>query len=468
MKLTEFDLKKEVPNLEDRVKIYQDNLIIDGEYKRVVPLKLLFNWEDNPKKTTAEDMNRLEKMIRKLGQFKGLIVEENGQVLGGNHRRAKYEAMGFTHTSVEIVYPADEDQRMEYALADNDHIAEYDQEQLAEKLKALKNVDIELFKVNLQPLSKLSALLDKFADPPAEDDVPDLPAVPVSQLGEVYQLGRHRLVCGDATNPKHYEALMNGKRARMVLTDPPYNINYEGQPGQKREGIKNDNMSNNEFRQFLTKSLQCMMDVTDGAFYVCMSPQELKNLHPAFEEAGGHFQSYIIWVKNTFNISGADWQNMYEPILYGWNNAKDRYHAGYRDEANVWTNLEAVKPKYEDGITTINLGLFTLKIKGKVEGEVQRKRDTVDIWEINKPQKNDQHPTMKPVKLCSKAIRASSERGDIVLDPFGGSGSTLIASQETERSCYMMELDPRYVDVIIKRWETLTGEQAVKLDTIGA
>lgn len=466
MKLTEYDFKKEHPDEAKRLAIYQQNLIIDGDYKRVVPIKMLFNWEDNPKTSTPEDMARLEKMIRKLGQFKGLIAEENGQILGGNHRRAKYEAMGFEYTTVEIVYPKDEDQRMEYALADNDHIAEYDQAALAEKLKALQNVDLNLFKVNLAPLSKLSALLDKFAEPPPEDEVPDVPTVATSHFGELYQLGRHRLICGDATNPKHYEALMDGKTARMVFTDPPYNIDYQGQPGQKRDGILNDKMTAQAFRKFLTDSLTEMVKVTTGAFYVCMSPAELYNLHPAFVDAGGHYQSYIIWVKNTFNISGADWQNMYEPILYGWNAKGEKYHAGYRDEPNVWTNLESVKPKFEDGYTILNLGLFTLKIKGQIEGEVQRKRDTVDIWEVNKPQKNDQHPTMKPVKLVSKALRASSERGDTILDPFGGSGSTLIAAEQTSRSCNMMELDPRYVDVIIKRWETLTGETARKLSTV--
>lgn len=467
MKISEYNFKKEFPKEEDRIKIYQENLITDGDHKRVVPLDLLFTWEDNPKTSTPKDMARLEKMIRKLGQFKGLIVEDDGQVLGGNHRRAKYEDMGLRYTTVDVVYPKTEDERMEYALADNDHIAEYDQAMLAEKLKALQNVDIDLFKVNLSPLTNLSALLDKFADSPPEDDIPDLPTTPTSKLGELYQLGRHRLICGDATVAKYYEALMDNKKARMTFTDPPYNIDYQGQPGEKREGILNDKMTDSAFRKFLEDSLDLMMKNTEGAFYICMSPIELKNLHPAFEKVGGHFQSYIIWVKNTFNISGADWQNMYEPILYGWNAQGKKYHAGYRDEANVWTNLQPLRPNLDDeGNTTIKLGLYTLKLKGKVEGQVMRKRNTVDIWEVPKPAKNDQHPTMKPVPLVSKALRASSERGDIILDVFGGSGSTLIAAEQTNRSCMMMELDPKYIDVIIKRWEILTGETAKRITSV--
>lgn len=229
----------------------------------------------------------------------------------------------------------------------------------------------------------------------------------------------------------------------------------------------NDKMTEQAFFRFLVDSLSQMMQRTKGAFYVCMSPGEIYNLHPAFVEAGGHYQGTLVWVNNTFNLSGADWQPQYEPILYGWNKKFDRYYAGYRDEPNVWTNLEALKPTVdEDGDTVIKLGLFTLKLKGKVKGQVMRKRDIVDIWEEKKPSRSDEHPTMKPVKLCAKAIRASSERGGIVLDPFGGSGSTLIAAERSERRCFMMELDPRYIDVIIKRYENVTGNQAKKLGEI--
>lgn len=466
MKITEYNFQKEFLEKKDREKIYKDNLIIDGDYKRVVPLSMLYEWAENPKKSTVQDMGRLEKMTRKLGQFKSLVVEETGQVLGGNHRLLKWRAMGFFYTTVEVVYPQSEDERVEYALADNDHIAEYDQELLAEKLKALKLVDIDLFKVNLAPLSKLSTLLDRFADTPPDDELPDTPSVPMSKTGELYQLGRHRLICGDALEPKYYQALMDNKTARMVFTDPPYNVNYKGHADTRRDTIANDNMSAEEFRQFLTKSLKNMMSVCDGAFYVCMSSQELYNLHPAFTEAGGHFQAYIIWVKNHFTLGGADFQSIHEPILYGWNKNKTRYYAGYRDEVNVWVNMETVKPIYENDYSTFKLGEYELKIKGKVEGEVTRRHETTDIWCISRPSKSEEHPTMKPIKLVSKAIRMSSERGDIVLDPFGRSGSTLIAAETTERTCYMIELDPKFIDVIIKRYENFTGEKAIKLATI--
>lgn len=462
-----YDIQSEIKDQKERLKVYQQSLITDGDTKHVVPITALFEWPDNPKKAQPHDMDRLQKQIEKLGQYKPVIVEPNGQVLGGNHRLKKYRDMGITFVWVSIVEPKTEEARMEYALSDNDHIAEYEQEQLAEKLKELKNIDLSLFKVNLGPLTTLAELMDKFADSPPEDDVPDLPATAVSRLGEIYQLGEHRLICGDATVAAYYDALMNGETAQMVFTDPPYNVDYQGSAGNKREGILNDKMSEQAFYRFLVDSLTRMMERTKGAFYVCMSKGELYNLHPAFIEAGGHYQTIICWVKNTFNLSGGDWQPMYEPILYGWNKKYDRYYAGYRDEPDVWTNLEALKPVVDaDGNTVIKLGMFTLKINGKVTGTVSRKRDITDIWEEKKPSRSDEHPTMKPVKLCSKAIRASSERGAIVLDPFGGSGSTLIAAERTQRKCYMMELDPRYIDVIIKRYENVTGQSARKLGEI--
>lgn len=460
-----YDLIKETPDVKDRLKIYQKSLITDGDTKHIVPTKMLFEWRDNPKKAEARDMERLKNQIEKLGQYKPVIIEPNGCVLGGNHRLKQYQLMGIDYVWISIVTPKTDEARMEYALSDNDHIASYDEEMLAEKLKELKNIDLTLFKVNLGPLSTLAELLDKFADSPPEDNVPDLPATAVSKLGEIYQLGNHRLICGDATVGAYYDALMDGETAQMVFTDPP--IDYQGSAGNKREGIINDKMSEQAFYRFLVDSLTQMMLRTTGAFYVCMSKQEIYNLHPAFVEAGGHYQGMIIWVKNTFNLSGADWQPQYEPIIYGWNKKHDRYYAGYRDEPDVWTNLEALRPTVdESGNTIIRLGMFTLKLDGKVTGQVLRKRDVTDIWEEKKPTRSDEHPTMKPIKLVSKAIRASSERGAIVLDPFGGSGSTLIAAERTGRKCYMMELDPRYIDVIIKRYENVTGNQAKKLGEI--
>lgn len=461
-----YDIKTEVPDEKERQQIYQRNLITDGEEKHVVPIEKLFEWVDNPKSASVEDMNRLEAQIKRLGQYKPLVIEMSGQVLGGNHRLKKYRAMGLTHAVVTVVYPEDEDQRVEYALSDNDHIAEYEAERLAEKLKALQKIDLNMYKVSLGPLNTLAEVIDKYTESPPEDDVPDLPATAVSTIGEVYQLGRHRLVCGDATVAGYYKALMGDAQADMVFTDPPYNIDIQGRTKDKLK-IKNDSMSDDQFTALLRDSLTLMMQHTAGTFYVCMSHRELHRLKPIFEQSGGHFDTFLIWVKNNFVLSGSDWHNQFEPILYGWRNGSDHYFAGFRDEGNVWTNLEILKAKVDDdGDTVIKLGLFTLKLKGKVEGKVMRKRDTVDIWEEKRPAKSEQHPTMKPIKLVSKAIRASSQRGQVVLDPFGGSGSTLIAAERTGRTCYMMELDPKYIDVILQRYENVTGEKPQRIGKV--
>jgi len=197
-----------------------------------------------------------------------------------------------------------------------------------------------------------------------------------------------------------------------------------------------------------------------------MSSSEIDNLKVAWEKNGGHWQSFIIWVKNNFTLSRSDYQNTYEPILYGWaKNTKNHYFIEDRDGANVWEDLSNVKTEYTEEHTIISFQGFKIKLPGKIEnGEVIRKRQKSDIWRYDKPVKSSEHPTMKPIELCIEAIKNSSKRGDIVLDLFLGSGSTLIASEKIERKCYGVELDPKYIDVIIQRWEDYTGDKAEKLN----
>lgn len=469
--ILDLSIKNKYKKLEDRMEVYKKNLIVDGEHKLIIPIQEVHELETNPKSATPQDMVRLGYQIEKLGQYKPLIIKPDGTILGGNHRIIKYREKGYTWVWVSVVYPETSEEEMEYVLSDNDHIATYLEAELAEQLKGLRDLNISAFKVNVAPGLGIADLLEKYADSPPEDEVPGISAGPArSQYGELYQLGNHRLLCGDATKEECYRILMGKDVAQMVFTDPPYNVDYNGshtgEDNRKEDRrIMNYKMSDGHFYEFMLDSLTQMVRVTHGAFYVCMSSSELHNLRPAFEKAGGHFQSFIIWVKNTFTLGRADWQNQYEPILYGWNKKENHYFAGFRDEGNVWQNLETLKAsKDENGYYTFRLGLFTLRLKipgDKLEGSVCKKRDCVDVWEEKKPSKNADHPTMKPVKLVAKAIRSSSHKAEIILDPFGGSGTTLIASEQTGRKCVMMELDPKYVDVIIERWENLTGQTAV-------
>jgi DNA modification methylase len=200
----------------------------------------------------------------------------------------------------------------------------------------------------------------------------------------------------------------------MVFSDLPYNVNYRGK-GPGKMTLANDNLGS-DFGSFLASACRAMPAVAEGAVYICMSSGELHRLHPAFCEAGGHWSTFIIWAKNAFTLGRSDYQRQYEPILYGWREGTRHHWCGDRDQG--------------------------------------------DVWEIDKPLRNDLHPTMKPVELVERALRNSSRREDIVLDPFGGAGSTPIACQNLDRHARIIEIDPQYVDVTVRRWQQYTGEKA--------
>jgi DNA modification methylase len=253
----------------------------------------------------------------------------------------------------------------------------------------------------------------------AEDEVPESPEDPVSRPGDLWVLGNHRLLCGDATVLADVERVLGGQLADMTFCDPPYNVDYANTPKDKLRGkhrpILNDDLGSG-FDAFLYDACVNIVSVTKGAVYVCMSSSELHTLQRAFTAAGGKWSTFVIWAKNTFTLGRADYQRQYEPILYGWKDGHDHYWCGARDQG--------------------------------------------DLWFFDKPVRNDLHPTMKPVALVERAIRNSSKSRDIVLDPFGGSGSTLIACEKTARYARLIELDPKYVDTIILRWQEFSGGAA--------
>lgn len=425
----------------------------------------------NPRKWDTAAIAQLKESISKFGLIDPIIVNSATHrfniILGGHFRLYCAKQIGYKTVPVVYIDVPTLEKEIEINLRLNKNSGAWD-------FNLLANIDQDLLHMvgfDQTDITKIFDLDEDVEDDFDLDDELEGNHTPVAKLGDVYQLGEHRLMCGDATNPDHLRELMGGVQADMVFTDPPYNVAYEGGGNYantgtpKREMIKNDKMSSQEFAEFMDKSLKNMMDNCKGVFYVCMSSKELAALKDAFEKAGGHWQGFIIWVKNTFTLSRADWQNQYEPILYGWNDkVVNHYFAGFRNEGNVWENLEVFKPEFDGVTTTIKVGDHHVEIYGKVEGRICKKREVVDIWREKKPTKSTEHPTMKPVKLVAKAIRASSLRGGIVLDSFGGSGSTLIACEETGRICRTMELDPQYADVIIHRWEKLTQSKAVKLN----
>lgn len=432
----------------------------------------LQNWAENPRTISVSEYNDLKQKLISRGMHATLVVDTDMTVLSGNQRKRVLEELGIDEVFVMIPdHKLTDDERKLVGLEDNIHNGVFD-------LTGLLGFESGL----LKDAGFKSDFMDKLYKG-VDDDEDDFDqdealkniekAGPKAKHGDIYQLGRHRIMCGDSCNPDEVKTLMDGFKTDMVFTDPPYNVAYEGggnyaDTGQpKREMIKNDKMSADSFSRFLNDCIKNMLEHCDGVFYICMSSKELASLKDAFENNGGHWQSFIIWVKNTFTLSRSDWQNQYEPILYGWKATTiNHYFVGHRNEGNVWENLETLKPKYDadKDVTTINVGEYHLQIEGKPMGQVCKKNESVDIWREKKPTKSTEHPTMKPIKLVVKALKSSSQRGGSVMDLFLGSGSTLIAAEQTDRICYGMELDPKYVDVIIKRWQDLTGQQSVKLN----
>jgi DNA modification methylase len=240
-------------------------------------------------------------------------------------------------------------------------------------------------------------------------------------MGRLIRKSRHRLLCGDSTVAGSYDQLLQGGQVDMVFTDPPYNVNYANTPKDKAQGknraILNDNLGKG-FYDFLLAALAPTVAASRGAIYVAMSSSELDVLQAAFRAAGGKWSTFVIWAKNTFTLGHSDYQRQYEPILYGWPEGAKRHWCGDRDQS--------------------------------------------DVWQIRKPHKNDLHPTMKPVELVERAIRNSSRPGDVVLDCFGGSGTTMIAAEKSGRQARLIELDPKYCDVIVRRWQDYSEKKATR------
>jgi DNA modification methylase len=315
--------------------------------------------------------------------------------------------------------------------------AEWDEGLLALELGDLQELDFNLALTGFEPGEVQDFLSSLDAQPLAltdEDALPPVPPQPLSQIGDVWLMGPHRVVCGDATQSQAMQLLMRGEKAGLVFTDPPYNINYDGRgsvgqswagAGKGRRSKKqarsmlNDHMSDQDFLQFcrgLFESLRRAVKDSAG-LYICCSDKAMPQFRQAFQEAGFHWSCTLIWAKNQFCLSRADYHPQHEPMLYGW----------VEGHAHSWCG----------------------------------RRDQGTVWNLAKPRVNELHPTQKPVELIERAIENSSEAGELVLDICAGSGSTLIACEKRKRQARLMELDPKYVDVSVERWQAFTGQVAI-------
>lgn len=381
-------------------------------------------YENNPRQND-EAVDAVAASLKEFGFRQPIVVDADGVIVCGHTRYKAALKLGLAKVPVHVARDLNAEQIRAYRIADNktSDLSDWDYDILPIELSQLQDAgfDLALLAFDEKELNKLldTELQQGQTDP---DEVPDVPEEPISEPGDLWLLGSHRVLCGDATNPEDFNRLMNGDKAGMVFCDPPYNVDYQQNTAGATEAkrIKNDNLGK-AFLDFLKAACRNIVDHCSGAIYICMSSSQLDTLQDAFRTAGGHWSTFIIWAKNTFTIGRSDYQRQYEPILYGWPEGAKRYWCGDRNQG--------------------------------------------DVWEIKKPLKNDLHPTMKPVELVLRAVTNSSPKGAIVLDPFLGSGSTLIACEQAGRVCYGMELDPKYCDVIVRRWEEFTGKKAQRDST---
>ncbi|MFH5880905.1 DNA modification methylase [Liberiplasma polymorphum] len=368
---------------------------------KIVMIKVtqLNPYQKNPRHNdTAVDA--VASSIKEFG-FKVPIVITHDHVIVAGHTRLKAaQKIGLTEVPCIIADDLSEDQIKAFRLADNktSELATWDFEMLESELL---NIDMDMLQFGFEELE--AALPEGSIDDDFEEEVPE---VPFSQPGDIYLLGNHRLMCGDSTKAEDVAKLLDQQKADMIFTDPPYNVDYEGTAGK----IKNDKMEDDSFFQFLYSAFTNMFEniKPGGAIYVCHADTEGINFRVAFKNAGFKLAECLIWVKNALVLGRQDYHWRHEPILYGWKEGAAHY---FIDD---------------------------------------RTQDT--IWEYNKPSKNGEHPTMKPLELVGKAIANSSRRGELILDLFGGSGSTMIASDQLDRKSALMELDERFIDVIVKRY----------------
>jgi DNA modification methylase len=381
--------------------------------------------EPHPNNVRQGDIGAIAISLSEHGQYRPIVVQKHtNRILAGNHTYKAAKQLGWQQIAATFVEVSDE-QALRILLMDNraNDLATYDDNALADLLKELAETELGLAGTGFDPddLDQLISDLGK-GDRPINGDPDDIPEPPPAKTvpGDLWLLGPHRLLCGSSTVPTDVDKLMQNDKATMMFTDPPWNvaIGKDRNPRHRqRKGLENDDLSPQDFTNFLNGFATNAARYVDGDIYCVLGSSTWPTLDTALRNAGYHWSATVIWVKDVFVLGRSKYHRRYEPIWYGWHT------------------------------------------KGK--SSFQGRRDLDDVWEVPRPRRSDEHPTMKPIELMKLAIEASSAPGDIVLDLFGGSGSTLIAAHTTGRTARLMELDPTYCDVICARYQALTGDQPV-------
>jgi DNA modification methylase len=390
---------------------------------QIIDINKLIPATYNPRKDLKPDdaeYIKIKNSIVKFGFVSPLVINKDMTVIGGHQRLKVLKDLGITEVEC-IVVDLDKTNEKALNIALNKIQGDWDEDKLEALLQELK---LEEFDMNLTgfDFDEVDEILndingtkeDNFDVDSAYEEIEE----PITKPGDIWILGNHRLMCGDSTHKDDIMRLMNNQDADMLLTDPPYNVDYVGKTAEALK-IKNDNMADNQFYEFLKKVFENMYIVTkEGAsIYVFHADTEGINFRKAFKDVGFKLAECLIWKKDCFVMGRQDYQWQHEPVLYGWKEGKAHYFINDRTQST--------------------------------------------ILEFDRPKQSTLHPTMKPIDLIAKLIKNSSKENDIILDLFGGSGSTIIATEQLNRKCYTMELDPKYCDVIVKRWETMTNREAI-------
>jgi len=406
--------------------------LILNYYGNMTSINDLQNDPKNARKRTDRSAKLIKQSLEQYGAARSIVIDENNRILAGNGTIAGAKAAGIKNLKIiesngdEIIAVKrtglSENEKIGLALADNrtSDLSEWDLNMLEELSQEhdlepwFDNDDLKelLGETEILPLKGLT-------DP---DDVPEVPEEPITKLGDIWQLGNHKVLCGDSTDQNQLDPLMQNELANLWLTDPPYNVNYEGKTSDKLK-IQNDQLNNDEFRQFLASAyVVAHMYLNEGAsFYIWHADSEGYNFRGAAKDANLQIRQCLIWVKSSMVMGRQDYHWQHEPCLYGWK----------KGASHFWN--------------------------------ADRKQTTV--LKFDKPNRNKEHPTMKPVDLFQYQITNSSKPNDIILDTFGGSGTTLIAAERIQRQARLVELDPKYCDVIVKRWEDFTGKTAKRVSS---
>jgi DNA modification methylase len=398
-----------------------------------VPIDLLRPDPANPRRIGDEELDALERSIREFGFVQPVLAwRQDRTVIGGHQRLVAARRLGLITVPVTYLDLSIEQARL-LNLALNKISGTWDEQLLARLMADLQTdpaVDLTLSGFGEDEVRDLLRNLEtrekneRVEDFDLDSALEDATRAPRTKPGDLWALSDHRLLCGDATKPEDVERLLGGAQAAMCFTDPPYNVSLGDhgghQRGSRRRRIANDSMDPIAWETFVRAWSRTLLASVDGAIYVCMSSKELPLVSRVLAEEGGHWSDTLIWRKDRFVLGRADYQRAYEPIWFGWREGASHQWCGDRDQD--------------------------------------------DVWEINRPSDAPLHPTMKPLPLMERAIANSSKPGDLVLDPFAGSGSTLIACERTGRRCAALELDPRYADVVLARWERFSGSVAERID----